>query len=206
MIVKVCGMRETDNIRAVEACGIDWMGFIFYDASSRFVDTKPSCLPETVKRVGVFVNTEVETILQTVMMFGLDIVQLHGTGTSEICRVLKAHGITVIKAISIRCPEDILTSIKYDGVCDYFLFDTHCATYGGSGRSFDWSILADYDKNTPFLLSGGITPAHLDALRSFHHPKWVGIDLNSGFEIKPAVKDPHLLQPFIDAFRAMHPY
>ncbi len=199
MIIKVCGMREPENIRAVERLGVDWMGFIFYPRSPRYVAARPSYLPSACRRVGVFVNSSVEDILLTVKSFGLDYIQLHGSESPAFCAELKsAANSGIIKAFSIASADDFRRTAQYESSCDYFLFDTACAGYGGSGRTFDWSLLEAYNGQTPFLLSGGIGPDSVEPLRQLSHPRWAGIDLNSGFETAPALKDPALLQSFIN--------
>lgn len=181
-------MRDDGNIRAVEALNLDWMGFIFYPPSKRFVSVLPDYLPVKTKRVGVFVNENMETILERVALFRLDIVQLHGSESPEFCRQLGQHDIQVLKAFGIA---DYLPSKKiaaYEGSCDYFLFDTQTSVYGGSGRQFEWNILQNYQDNTPFLLSGGIGPDDVQTIREFTHPLCIGIDINSKFELSPAKK------------------
>lgn len=197
MIVKVCGMREPENIRAVEQTGTDLMGFIFFARSARYVSARPNYLPERCKRIGVFVNETTENILLKAAAFGLHGIQLHGKETPEQCRKLKAEGLEVIKAFPIATEKELQPVICYEGICDYFLFDTACAGYGGSGKAFDWNVLQAYQGSTPFLLSGGLRPDSLDSLLQFRHEKWAGIDLNSGFELAPARKDATLLDTFI---------
>ena len=136
MIVKVCGMREPDNIRAVEQTGPDWMGFIFFPHSSRHVSLRPAYLPERCKRVGVFVNEVTPAILQKAEEFDLHYIQLHGTETSEQCLNLKRAGLGVIKVFPIASMSDLKSTVCYENVCDYFLFDTACTGYGGSGKTF----------------------------------------------------------------------
>ena len=195
MIVKVCGMRDGENIRAVEALGIDWLGFIFWPKSSRYVSELPAYLPTKAKRVGVFVDADIEDVLRHIGDYGLDAVQLHGHESAAY--VSQLQGVTVIKAISVESCDDIATYRSYDGLVDYFLFDTKCKTVGGSGEHFDWSVLNAYDGPTPFLLSGGIGPDDGERLRRFHHPKLAGIDLNSRFELSPALKDIDKLKQFL---------
>lgn len=205
MIVKVCGMRDPDNILAVERTGIDWMGFIFYRKSSRYAgEQAPSYLPTTVKRVGVFVNDDIDTIMKMVEEYGLDKVQLHGSESPEFCRQLADKGIQVIKVFSIAEAKDIDNIALYEGLCEHFLFDTKCKTVGGSGVSFDWSILELYKGSTPFILSGGLGPDSMPMLEQFHHKAWAGIDLNSGFEISPAMKDADALRTFINKFKTIN--
>ncbi len=198
MMVKVCGMRDAENIREVEALGIDLMGFIFYDKSPRYVAQKPEYLPVACRRVGVFVNAEREYILEQVADFELDYIQLHGSESPEFCASLRGDGARVIKAISIADESDIEQAKSYDGCCDLLLFDTKCSGYGGSGESFDWSILDSYKGATDFMLSGGIGVESGGELRGFYHPQLVGYDINSRFELEPALKDISLIKRFIE--------
>lgn len=200
-MIKVCGMREPENIRAVEALGIDMMGFIFYPRSSRYVASVPDYLPSSLKRVGVFVNASEEDMLRHITEYGLDYVQLHGAERPEVCDSLHAAGVNVIKAFSVACADDLRSCAEYEGHADIFLFDTKCQQYGGSGERFDWTILDAYTGETPFLLSGGIGPSGIEDLVSFHHPKCCGVDLNSRFEISPAYKDADMLRQFINEYR-----
>ena len=144
MIIKVCGMREPENIRAIEQAGADWMGFIFFPQSARYVSHRPEYLPEQCHRIGVFVNESSENILLKAQEFGLHHIQLHGRETPEQCRKLKATGLGVIKVFSIAQESDLQSAGCYEGVCDYFLFDTACSGYGGSGKPFNWNILQAY--------------------------------------------------------------
>ncbi|MCD7710516.1 MAG: phosphoribosylanthranilate isomerase [Porphyromonadaceae bacterium] len=203
MLIKVCGMREPDNIRAVEQCHIDWMGFIFYGKSPRFVARRPAYLPESVRRIGVFVDAEAGEIRSRIEEFGLYGIQLHGHESPEVCRMFRTTGITVIKAFSVRPGEDFKECAAYESCCDYFLFDTPVPGYGGSGKPFDWSLLDRYQGSIPFLLSGGIGPESLPALSALKHPRWAGVDLNSRFEISPARKEAKKVLSFVTAFRSL---
>ena len=200
MIIKVCGMREADNIRAVEQTGADWIGFIFYNRSPRFVSSLPAYLPSLQKRAGVFVNASVEEIIGTARLFKLDIVQLHGDETPEVCRAIKAEGLTTVRAVSVGNENDVAAAARFEAA-DYLLFDTQTATRGGSGKRFDWQLLEAYDGKTPFLLSGGINETALGDITAFKHKYFAGIDLNSGFEISPALKNATALSRFIKAVR-----
>ncbi len=198
MIVKVCGMRHADNIRQVEALGVDLMGFIFYPRSPRYACGKPAYLP-ACRRVGVFVNADEPAIIDTARCWGLWAVQMHGTESADMCRRLRDSGLHVIKAFGIGSglPADL---DEYAGCCDMFLFDTACKEHGGSGRRFDWSVLDGYQGDTPFLLSGGVSPDSVAELSRFAHPRWAGIDVNSAFELSPGLKDPVLLRRFLFQF------
>ncbi len=195
MIIKVCGMREAENIREVEALGIDLIGFIFWEKSSRYVSKRPAYLPTKCKRVGVFVDEDIESVKRIADDYALDYIQLHGHESSDYCAQLQ--GLHLIKAISVSSRNDIATYKTYEGLVEYFLFDTKCPSVGGSGQQFDWSVLSAYDGSTPFLLSGGIGPDDAERIKSFHHPQCAGIDLNSRFELAPGLKDVIKLQAFI---------
>ncbi|MEN6569645.1 MAG: phosphoribosylanthranilate isomerase [Rikenellaceae bacterium] len=201
MIVKVCGMRDAENIREVEALGVDWMGFVFHRTSPRFVSELPDYLPQRAKRIGVFVNETEERIMETVELFRLDMVQLHGQETPDFCNRIRSKGLKVIKAINVQNGFPSEEVFSYEGACDYFLFDTKTSLPGGSGMKFDWSALSAYRGTTPFLLSGGISPDDADRVEVFVHGHCIGIDLNSHFETSPAYKDIRLLQSFIDKIK-----
>ena len=207
MITKVCGMCQAENVQAVAETGIQWMGFIFYAPSPRCLLRDPAeaervrqlITADTFrpKRVGVFVNQSQEEILELVQAYGLDYLQLHGHESPDFCYALHKRGYALIKAFSIATAEDLAHTADYADRVDYFLFDTKCAGYGGSGQRFDWNLLQSYQGDTPFLLSGGIRPEMATDLQSFHHPRWAGIDLNSGFESAPGVKKVETLRSFL---------
>lgn len=217
MLIKVCGMRDPENVTQVSQLDIDLMGFIFYPKSSRYVQQVPmhaGIIPDRADRnivsekrckyVGVFVDDMPQNIVTRVYNYHLDYVQLHGDESPVMIDNLKrtlvpdiVPDIKIIKALSIREADDVKRWRQYDGHVDMFLFDTQCKTYGGSGEQFDWSILDTYDGNIPFLLSGGIGPDDAERIKAFHHPQCVGIDLNSKFEISPALKDVEKLRDFI---------
>ena len=201
MIVKVCGMREPDNVKQVAQLGVDMMGFIFYPKSPRYASqvVARSDADRNVCRVGVFVNDSVSTMLDKIHSFSLNAVQMHGNESWELCEQLRAAkgNMKIIKAISVSNAGDIQKYKEYVGAVDYFLFDTKCKTVGGSGEQFDWQVLQQYDGETPFLLSGGIGPEDVERLKAFQHPKCIGIDLNSKFEIEPALKDVEKLRKFL---------
>ena len=200
-LVKVCGMRDAENIREVEALGIDLMGFIFWPKSSRYVSERPAYLPTKCKRVGVFVDEDIETVRRIADDYALDYIQLHGHELADYCAQLR--GFKLIKAFNIATTEDFKQTEPYTGIVDYFLFDTKGKSVGGNGEKFDWSVLSAYDGNTPFLLSGGIGPDDAEVLTSHFSPltskKCVGIDLNSRFEIAPGLKDINKLKDFLNA-------
>lgn len=201
MIIKTCGMRDADNIRAVSELRIDWMGFIFWAPSSRYVSEKPTFLPTRQKRVGVFVDARIEEVKSKADEYALDLIQLHGSESPAFCEWLKANSRQqLIKAFNIATQEDLEQTRPYEGLVDYFLFDTKAKMVGGNGTQFDWSVLSAYQGNTPFLLSGGIGPDDAEKVRNFHHPQLAGIDLNSRFELSPALKDIEKLKQFITEY------
>ena len=202
MFVKVCGMREPENIEKVAQLGVDMMGFIFYPKSPRFASQSVArtAADKNVCRVGVFVNESVELISAKIQLFDLNVVQLHGNESRELCEQLHEQNslLKVIKAISVSTAGDIQKYKEYVGAVDYFLFDTKCKTVGGSGQQFDWQVLENYDGDVPFILSGGIGPEDVERIRNFHHPKCIGIDLNSKFEMEPGLKDVEMLKTFLE--------
>ena len=194
-------MRNAENIRDVEALGIDMMGFIFYPKSSRYVSARPAYLPQKCKRVGVFVNATIDDIRQHIADYSLDIVQLHGHESTDSIRSLRSlcgDVISIIKAFNIATKEDLNATTPYAGLVDYFLFDTKGPSVGGNGEKFDWSVLEAYNGDTPFLLSGGIGPDDAERIIDYHHSKCIGIDLNSRFESAPALKDVTTLSRFLN--------
>ena len=194
--IKVCGMREAENIREVEALGIDMMGFIFWPKSSRCVSQRPDYLPKHVKRVGVFVDEDPEQVKRLAADFGLDYIQLHGQESPAY--IFQLGGLHIIKAFNIATVEDLQQTQPYDGLVDYFLFDTKGKSVGGNGEKFNWDVLDAYQGSTHFLLSGGIGPDDAANVKAFHHPKCIGIDLNSRFEVTPGLKDINKLKRFLE--------
>lgn len=204
MIIKVCGMREADNIREVEALGIQLMGFIFWPKSSRYVTDVPAYLPKNCRRVGVFVDASIGDIMTQVEAFALDIVQLHGNESVSYITQLRGHlpaKVRLIKAFNIADEKDLAGTKPYEGMVDYFLFDTKGKSVGGNGEKFDWDVLSAYQGSTPFLLSGGIGPHDAEQVKAFAHNKCAGIDLNSRFESAPAKKDVQALRCFIEELK-----
>lgn len=206
-IIKICGMREPDNIRRAEQLGPDRMGFVCWEKSPRYVGRTPDYLPESCSRVGVFVNPSLGQVEEDIARLGLDTVQLHGNETPRFCREIKrlvcpnGHAPEIIKAFGTGAGHGLPDTSGYGTVCDFFLFDTRCATMGGSGRTFDWKLLDSYRGERPFLLSGGIGEEHVEALKAFSHPMCAGIDLNSRFESAPGMKDIERLDRFIRQIR-----
>ncbi len=205
MKTKVCGLTRPDNIAEVLALGVDYVGFIFYDKSKRYAHspelesyvTEQSAAFKATKKVGVFVNAEIDYLLNTVHDYCLDYVQLHGAESPGYCQELKllwsvntVHRAGIIKAFSITPDFDFSQTVAYAVSCDFFVFDTGGkGAHGGTGQKWDWGKLDEYTGNTPFLLSGGIGPLDAEDVRAISHPQFMGVDLNSRFEDEPGVKD-----------------
>jgi phosphoribosylanthranilate isomerase len=205
MLIKICGMKIPENIQAVAALQPDFIGFIFYPKSPRFAEPLDiatlNALPKSIKKIGVFVNEDLENILTIATKYNLDGVQLHGNELGKMCEELHKSGFIVIKAFPIAEACNFKVTKKYEGACDYFLFDTKTDAYGGSGVKFNWSMLDEYVGETPFLLSGGIAADDAEAILKIDHPKFAGIDLNSKFEVKPGEKNVELLREFLNQLR-----
>ncbi len=203
--IKVCGMRDAENIRAIDALGVDMIGFIFWDKSKRYVAEKPAFLPENAMRAGVFVDADIDEVVAKVKEYDLGIVQMHGDENlayvTALHKQLLEAGISkmpkIVKAIPVASRSSVLKAMMWDGYVDGILFETPTNGYGGSGVSFDWSLLSSYRARTPFFLTGGIGPQSLEALKEFSHPQWIGVDLNSKFETAPGIKDVELVRQFV---------
>ena len=207
MLVKVCGMRDAENISELVKLKPDYIGFIFYGKSKRFVANFPEVeIPSEIKKVGVFVNETIENVLEIVEKHKLDAVQLHGNESPEYCDKLREchlelsrkislepHSIEIFKAFSVDDDFDFSKTEAYQNVCNFLLFDTKGKDYGGNGVKFNWQVLDSYKGALPYMLSGGITKNDAQAILSFlgrqESKKCIGVDINSGFEIEPALKN-----------------
>lgn len=222
MIIKVCGMREPENIRAVEELGVDMIGFIFVPQSKRYVrmiSSNAGILPDYADerqnetsaagkkaplRVGVFVDDMPQNIITRIYNYNLDYVQLHDDESAVMIDNLRRSvdpdihkGLKIIKAISVASENDVKRWREYEGHADMLLFDTKGDEAGGNGRHFDWELLNAYDGNIPFLLSGGIDIDDALEIRKINNPMFAGVDINSRFETEPAVKDVEKIRNFI---------
>jgi phosphoribosylanthranilate isomerase len=206
MKIKVCGMREGENIKALVELKPDFIGFIFYDKSPRFVGNDAldaeliNSLPRDIKKVGVFVNATVDFILQNVRKYGLHYVQLHGNEMPDFCKNLKFKGINIIKAFRIDNSFIFSQLNNYKPHVDFFLFDAKGDSYGGNGVSFDWNVLKKYDNEKPYFLSGGISLENISDFETIM-PQPYAIDVNSKFEISPAMKNIEKLEELFDKIR-----
>lgn len=191
MKIKICGMRESENMKEVAALSPDYIGFIFYKNSPRYITQIPTNGPHQIKKTGVFVNEEYDQIMKKVELFGLQAIQLHGEESVELCEKLGDQNLEVIKAFSVDDDFNFEKIHSYQKVTDYFLFDTKGKNYGGNGHAFNWSRLQNYTLNHPFFLSGGIGLEHSEEIKKIYDSSLplAGIDLNSKFEIAPGIKD-----------------
>lgn len=196
-LIKVCGLREAANVQAVSMLPVDYLGFILYPPSPRFVTEVPQrSLTGTRKRVGVTVNLPLLEVVDAVRVYDLDVVQLHGQESPEYCAELGAK-VPVWKALAVDDDFDFAATRAYAPFVQLFLFDAKGAYPGGNGSAFRWELLEHYTGPRPFLLSGGIQPDWGEKIKTFQHPYFKGVDLNSRFEDAPAVKNISLLENFI---------
>ncbi len=199
--IKICGMKFPGNIRHAIEINPDYLGFIFYPGSKRFIGYhKPSIInkiPERIAKVGVFVNEDQNVVKTIARKFGLNIIQLHGYESRDYCLRLYQEGFRIIKAFGINSEEDFIGCNQYEDVCEFFLFDTQGNSYGGTGKKFNWGILNNYMNQKPFFLSGGIGPGDTEQIRNIHNERIHAVDINSQFEIEPGLKDIHKIRLFI---------
>jgi len=190
--LKVCGMRDPENILQVAELRPDYMGFIFYGKSKRFVGDDfdiPPRLNGDIKRVGVFVNETTAKMEDLATKHRLELIQLHGNESVEQCLELKESGRKVIKVFSIDNKFQFGQTKPFRQVADYFLFDTKSETYGGTGKSFDWKLLERYDQEVPFFLSGGLSSTNVKDVKNLSGMNLHALDVNSGVELSPGLKD-----------------
>ena len=198
--LKICGMKHQDNIKQVAALQPDYLGFIFYEKSARHFDTVIPELPKSIKKTGVFVNASLKFIIEKIKTHNLQAIQLHGEESPEYCKELQSKKVEVIKVFSIKDEFDFSILKPYEGIVDYFLFDTKGKLPGGNGYIFDWTILNNYPSTTPFFLSGGIGLNQIDSILSFlqgQESKYCyALDVNSKFEIEPGLKNIEEIKAF----------
>jgi len=205
--IKVCGLLNPGNIEEVCALGPDFVGYIFYPGSKRFVGTKPDPaifrIPQPeIAKVGVFVDEDISRVKQIYSQCQLDLVQLHGNESPQYCRILKDEGIGVIKAFKPDSVQGIRSIENYPDGMRYILFDTPGSELGGTGQKFDWDLLDGLSLPFPFLLSGGIGPEDGESIRKIEHEALFGVDVNSRFELSPGMKDIIPLEKFMKEIRA----
>jgi phosphoribosylanthranilate isomerase len=189
--LKVCGMRDAANIREISALKPDYMGFIFYERSPRFVGSQYQFpdLVSDIKKVGVFVNASTSDVMEKHGQYGLDFLQLHGNESVAQVKELKNEGVRIFKVFSVDDSFDFEVTRPYEEYSDYFLFDTKGKYFGGNALRFDWRILENYNQSIPFLLSGGITPEAVSDVKVLKGMNLHALDVNSGVELSPGLKD-----------------
>ncbi|WP_421944047.1 phosphoribosylanthranilate isomerase [Pedobacter sp.] len=201
--LKVCGMKFAANIAAVAALQPDYLGFIFYEQSPRFISDVSAELikyiPSEIKTVGVFVDEDLDVVKKKVNLYQLKAVQLHGRESPEYCSELKStfQSLEVIKAFGVDEDFNFAVLEEYKAVADYFLFDTKTKAHGGSGKTFDWKILDSYKLDKPYFLSGGIDLEHAEAISIIKDERLYALDINSRFETEPGVKDVERIKAFV---------
>ncbi|MEM1001756.1 MAG: phosphoribosylanthranilate isomerase [Bacteroidota bacterium] len=198
MKLKVCGMKYQENMESVAKLQPDFMGFIFYDKSSRYFQGNIPSLPNTIKKVGVFVDAPISYVKSMINEHSLDMIQLHGNENPHYCK--EFDSIQIIKVFSIKDEFDFKILEPYESVCHYYLFDTKGQLPGGNGYVFDWSTLENYPSGKPYFLSGGIGLNELDSIESFlqrqESKHCYAIDVNSKFELEPGLKKIDELEKF----------
>lgn len=205
--IKVCGMRDEANINAIAELPIDYLGFIYYEKSPRFVEKSIDTAilqTKSIQKVGVFVNADLDFVASKVLDESLDVVQLHGKETPQYITHLKAMlpNVSIWKVFLMDENLDFDTLWSYLEKCEMFLFDTKTSQHGGAGIKFDWSILNKYTFNKPFILAGGISESDIEVIKSLKIKYLYGLDLNSKFETAPAMKDVDKLKLFLQKLRA----
>ncbi|WP_185852336.1 phosphoribosylanthranilate isomerase [Blattabacterium cuenoti] len=201
--VKICGIKF--NVDKIANLLPDFIGFIFYPNSPRFVGFN-FVIPKIKKKIfkiGVFVNESEKNILKIKTKNKLDFIQLHGTESPFYCEKLFKKGLKLIKAFRVDDSFFFEKIVDYVPFCTYFLFDSNTIYYGGSGQKFCWKKLDEYTFQIPFFLSGGIEIQDFDRIKNFLHPQMFGIDINSKFEIYPGKKDEIKLNAFIKKIREL---
>lgn len=204
MKIKICGLKAPENINSISLLEPDYIGFIFYEKSKRYVGkdfTTQALHIGNTKKTGVFVNESVDNVLNTIDKYHLDAVQLHGNESVSYCELLKKEHCILIKAFQMHAQFDFLSLNEYAPTCDYFLFDTQTENYGGSGNAFNWQLLKHYNLKIPFFLSGGLGPENVDTVLKFKHPMLYGLDFNSKLETSPGYKDVTTTQQIIKKIR-----
>jgi phosphoribosylanthranilate isomerase len=195
MKLKICGMKYSENMMVVGALVPDYMGFIFWKPSARyFEDTIPN-LPDSIRKVGVFVDASFDEISTNVRRHQLEVVQLHGKETPEFCKSLLVLNTKIIKVFAVDESFDFSILHTFESVCDFYLFDTKGKLPGGNGIAFNWEILQNYKSKKPIFLSGGIGLEDIEAIQKLDLPIHA-IDVNSKFEIEPGLKDIQKLEQF----------
>ncbi len=201
--IKVCGLRDPENIISIASLSPDYLGFIFHQGSARYIGRDPertlfSQIPHGIKKTGVFVDEKIEKVKDALCRYGLEAVQFHGSETADYCNQFKSPDLIIIKAFRIGPGFDFSITYSYTDSCDFFLFDTQSGIPGGSGKKFSWDLLDQYKTDKPFFLSGGIGIEDIETIRNLHNKMLYAIDINSRFETAPGIKNVELVRSFIE--------
>jgi len=201
MKLKVCGMKYSQNITEIENLFPDLMGFIFYEKSKRFFNQPEINLNNKVKRVGVFVNENIQEIKNKIKKYKLDYVQLHGEENVNFCHSLKPF-VKIIKVFKIDYNFNFKKTQEFEEVCDYFLFNTKSQLQSRSSKKFDWYLLKNYNCKKDFFLSGGIDIGDIEEIKKIVNSYPIaGIDVNSKFELDNLEKDKKKINLLIKKLR-----
>ena len=202
MKLKVCGMKYQENIIQVAELQPDYLGFIFYENSARNFNSIIPKIPESIKKVGVFVNADVDYVVENIKTHNLKAIQLHGNETPDYCKKLQLEEIEVIKVFSIKDKFNFDVLKPYEDACDYYLFDTKGKLPGGNGYTFNWSVLENYPSTKPYFLSGGIGLTEVEKIKEFQKSRastyCYVLDVNSKFEIESGLKNLEKIKKFKD--------
>lgn len=201
--LKVCGLNDIENFNNISILQPEFVGLNFYAPSKRYVkeDMQVSA-PEGVDTVGVFVNEGLKKIIELTEKYQLSYIQLHGNESPEFCECLQLHDLKVIKAFRVGEEFSFEIVAPFVGKADFFLFDASGKGYGGNGIIFNWNILKDYPFDTPYFLAGGLAPENIDHVFEHELPGLYALDINSGYELQPGIKDVKKVQELIKTLRA----
>lgn len=204
--VKICGLTEPESLTAAIKAGADFLGFVFYPASPRYIAPEAAAylthyVPKTVRSVGLFVDPEDAALKTTLAQVRLDVIQLHGQESpGRIAEIKQGFGLPVIKAISIASHADLEKIPGYDVVADWLMFDAAGEDLpGGTGKRFDWSLLSGVQTARPWFLAGGLTPENVGQAMTTLHPD--AVDVSSGVESARGIKDPAKIRAFLKAVK-----
>jgi phosphoribosylanthranilate isomerase len=211
--VKICGLNAEAAVAAAVAGGARFIGFVFYEPSPRCVSPARAgalaeAVPAGIGKVGLFVDADDKAIETAIREARLDMLQFHGAETPQrVAEARAKHGLPVMKAIKIAARTDVAAADDYTGVADWLLFDAmpprdlDTALPGGNGLAFDWQLLGARTWSTRWMLSGGLTADNLGEAVATTHASYV--DVSSGVEARPGVKDPAKIKAFLDRARSL---
>lgn len=211
VLIKICGLTDEDAVETAAGAGADFLGFVFCPASPRAVSPEraaellagvPAEIRDEIRIVGLFVDPSDADIDAVYRHVRLDVIQLHGTESPERVEELRLeYGSEVIKAIGVASAADLEDARPYDGIADWLLFDARpsegASCPGGNGHAFPWSVMRGWSGQSPWLLAGGLNPDNVAA--AMEESGAVGVDVSSGVERAPGVKDPERIARFIVA-------